>query len=162
VAIVGPSGSGKSSLARAGVLPRITEGALAPWPATWDAVVTVPGADPRAAILAGLEGIASAQPLPANPSPTDVVDALAERVQTASRGFVLMVDQLEELVTLSGPESRSWTVELLARIAEAPRAGVRALVAARRDLLDPLLALDGLGKTLVRGSLLVEPMSDAT
>ena len=42
-AIVGPSGSGKSSLARAGVLPAITDGALGGWPAAWDVAVVEPG-----------------------------------------------------------------------------------------------------------------------
>ncbi|MEO7327325.1 MAG: serine/threonine-protein kinase, partial [Minicystis sp.] len=48
VALVGPSGSGKSSLARAGVLPRVTEGALGGWHKRWDTAIATPGSDARA------------------------------------------------------------------------------------------------------------------
>src|SRR6185436_11823596 len=54
VALVGPSGSGKSSLARAGVLPAIVDGELGPWPRSWDAVVVTPGVDPWTAITRAL------------------------------------------------------------------------------------------------------------
>ncbi|MFJ9855510.1 AAA family ATPase [Streptomyces sp. NPDC101150] len=78
VTVVGPSGSGKSSLVRAGLLP-----ALARRRARW-AVATPfsPGADPLGALerrLAQLPG---------------------------DRPALLVVDQLEELLTLSGPEER--------------------------------------------------------
>src|SRR6185503_15013517 len=54
VALVGPSGSGKSSLARAGVLPAVADGALGGWPKRWDTAVVEPGKDPHAAIAAAL------------------------------------------------------------------------------------------------------------
>ena len=49
VALVGPSGSGKSSLARAGVLPAVLDGALGAWPPQWTSVAMSPDAYPRAA-----------------------------------------------------------------------------------------------------------------
>jgi serine/threonine protein kinase len=161
VALVGPSGSGKSSLARAGVLPRVVEGALGPWPTRWDAVVTVPGADPRSTVLDVLRELPE-PPALGDGRPMEVVAALTDRVQRSGRGVVILVDQLEELVTASLPEPRRWLADFLGQLADPPRAGVRAVTAVRRDLLDPLLAESGLGRTLVRGSLLVEPMTDAT
>src|SRR5262249_40080019 len=146
----GSSGSGKSSLARAGVLPAVADGALGPWPAAWERVVTTPGADPKASIAAALAALV---PSAAERSPESLAAALADAAQTTQRGVLLVVDQLEELVTRAEGASQAWTAQLLAHVGKHPLPGVRALVAARRDLLDPLLALHELGPTLVRGSL---------
>lgn len=80
VAVVGPSGSGKSSLVRAGLLPALT-GRRARW-STYPALT--PGTDPVGALRAALDGGAR-----------------------GGRPGVLVVDQLEELLTLSGPRERT-------------------------------------------------------
>lgn len=54
VSVVGASGSGKSSLVRAGVLPALADGAL-PGSDAWQPVVTTPGDDPLAALDAALD-----------------------------------------------------------------------------------------------------------
>ncbi len=161
VAIVGASGSGKSSLARAGVVPAIVEGALG-WPKQWDRAICTPGADPLASMLEALTPF-----LPEGTRGSEsIVAALAERAQTMGRGLVLVVDQLEELATIvpvspAALAKRAHAVELLARFGEQPLVGVRVLCAARRDLLDPLLALDEvLGRVLTRGMMLVAPLAD--
>ncbi|XXT16980.1 serine/threonine-protein kinase [Sorangium sp. So ce429] len=157
VAVVGPSGSGKSSLARAGVAPVAADGGLGGWMKQWDVRIASPGADPRAAIAAALGDIVSDA---AERSPEQAAAALALRAETESRGTLLVVDQLEELVTVSAGEPAAWASRLLAAIAEPPVPGVRALVAARRDLLDPLLALPELGRVLPRGLLQIAPVGD--
>ncbi|WP_437671883.1 nSTAND1 domain-containing NTPase [Sorangium sp. So ce131] len=159
VALVGPSGSGKSSLARAGVLPAVGDGALGAWPPRWDRAVAEPGADPRAAVIAALSPFVPRAP---ELLPEEIVAALTARVQAEERGLVLLLDQLEELATVASPEGREFTVALLCRLAEHPIPGVRAVVTARRDWLDPLLALGPLGNVLVRGSVLIEPISELT
>jgi serine/threonine protein kinase len=161
VALIGPSGSGKSSLARAGVLPLVAEGALGGWPKRWDTAIATPGEGARGALAAALALLDPPVQDAADLTPGALVEALAERAQTTERGLLLLVDQLEELVTLGAGESRAWTTDLLARLGEQTLPGLRVLVTVRRDLLDPLLGLGGLGKALVRGSLLVAPMSDA-
>ncbi len=158
-AIVGPSGSGKSSLARAGVLPAIADGALGGWPAAWDAAIVEPGPDPRAAIVAALAPLV---PRAAELDAAALVVELAERASAEGRGIVLFVDQLEELATVSGAEGRAFTAALLAQLAQHALPGVRALVTARRDLLDPLLGIEGLGPALIQGSALIEPASPLT
>ncbi|WP_437325821.1 nSTAND1 domain-containing NTPase [Sorangium sp. So ce381] len=157
VAVVGPSGSGKSSLARAGVGPVAADGGLGGWMKAWDVRIASPGVDPRAAIAAALSDVV---PDAAERSPEQTAAALAARAETESRGTLLVVDQLEELVTVSAGDSAAWASRLLAAIAEPPVPGVRALVAARRDLLDPLLALPELGRVLPRGLLQIAPVGD--
>lgn len=164
VALVGPSGSGKSSLARAGVLPRVAEGALGGWPEQWDVVIAPADDDPRRLLAARLEALDPELKGALDHRGSDAVDALARRAYSAGRGLLLFFDQLEELAE-SGPASvrewREWLVELLASLGERAEPGVRALVTVRRDLLDPILAADGLGKAILRGSLLVAPIEEA-
>src|SRR5262249_7289973 len=94
LALVGASGSGKSSLARAGVLPAIAEGALGGWPTQWDICATEPGDDPRAAVAAAL---AKVVPDAHAREPETLISALTERARSEERGVVLLIDQLEEL-----------------------------------------------------------------
>ncbi|WP_437621744.1 nSTAND1 domain-containing NTPase [Sorangium sp. So ce1151] len=111
----------------------------------------------RAAIAAALSDIVSDA---AKRSPERAAEALALRAEAESRGTLLVVDQLEELVTVSAEDSGAWASRLLAAIAEPPVPGVRALVVARRDLLDPLLALPELGRVLPRGLVQIAPVGD--
>jgi serine/threonine protein kinase len=156
LALVGASGTGKSSLARAGVLPAVVTGALDR--RRWDAVIASPGSDPRAAICAGL---ASIVPDARELAPDALVAELAARVEARGAGVVLLVDALEELSLAADESSKAWAVELLARLGSATLPGVRAVVTVRRDLLDPLLSGD-LGRAIGRGLVLVEPISELT
>lgn len=154
-AIVGPSGSGKSSLARAGVLPAVAEGALGGWPAAWDTVIAEPGSDPRAALGLALAAIV---PGASELTPEALALALAERAARVGRGLIVLVDQLEELTTVASGPGRAWATALLVRLSEQALPGLRALITVRRDLLDPLLAFEGLGRALIHGSVLIEPL----
>jgi serine/threonine protein kinase len=161
VTLVGPSGSGKSSLARAGVVPRVAEGALGGWPKRWDVAVALPGADARAAIETALGALDPPVPRAGSMRPEALVEALSLRAEAEGRGLLLVVDQLEELGTLGGGDSQAWATELFATLGDRTLPGVRVLATARRDLLDLLLGLGRLGKVLIGGSLLVAPMTDA-
>jgi hypothetical protein len=158
VALVGASGTGKSSLARAGILPRVIGGELGGLPRRWQAAVASPGSDPRSAIATALEPyLSGAGAL----SPDALVATLVEHAEKAGTGLVLLIDPLEELATVAEGESREWAIALLSRMGAEALPGVRALVTVRRDLLDPLLA-GKLGLALARGLILVEPISDLT
>src|SRR5262249_33971079 len=113
VALVGASGSGKSSLARAGVLPRVAEGALGGWPSRWDTAVVTPGNDARGAVAAALAGLDPPVLDAAAMAPEAVASALAKRAESTDRGLVLLVDQLEELSTLGSGDGVAWAVDLL-------------------------------------------------
>ncbi|HSO33747.1 MAG TPA: hypothetical protein VLT33_14540, partial [Labilithrix sp.] len=159
LALVGASGAGKSSLARAGVLPAVVDGELGAWPPRWTAVTLSPGERPRAALGLALAAFLEGAPLPDDPD--ELARSLASVVETTSVGLVILVDALEELVTVTPPAERSWLAGFLAALSVRPTPGLRAVVTARRDLLDPLLAEPALGAALTRAVRLVAPLSAA-
>ncbi len=164
VALVGPSGSGKSSLARAGVVPAVIDGALGGYVKKWLRAVVSPGADPWGTLATAIAPILKKEPEAlARATPAELAAMLHERAQDDDRvGILLMIDQLEELATMASGESRDRAVELLVTLGERAVPGVRTLLAVRRDLLDPVFAIsDSLGRVMSRGTLLVGPMSDA-
>jgi WD40 repeat protein/transcriptional regulator with XRE-family HTH domain len=109
VALVGPSGSGKSSLLRAGVIPALRDGALAvdgtdPWPV----LLFHPGARPLRALATHLSGgtgddaDAFAESLRAQPQRCSHLArraAAAGHGEETAGGLVIVVDQFEEVFT---------------------------------------------------------------
>lgn len=157
VALVGPSGSGKSSLARAGILPAVLDGALGVWPPQWISVAMSPDAYPRAALGHALGPMLAGKPLPDDPD--ELAAHLARVVETTSVGIVILVDALEELVTLTADGERAYLGQFLAALSSRPMPGLRCVVTARRDLLGSLLGEPGLGVALTRAVQLVVPLT---
>ena len=120
VGILGPSGIGKSSLLRAGLLPALSAGAL-PGSEKWRQVLLRPGTHPNAELARALAG----DRLP------DVVGQLAP-----GERLVVAVDQLEELFTLcEREEERAAFARAAGGGGGRPRAaGAGGGVAARRFL----------------------------
>lgn len=110
--LVGPSGSGKSSLIRAGILPAVRAGRLAGAPAGLACCLLTPGRAP-------LDNLGA---------------ALADgRADEPSRLF-LVVDQVEEIFAAAvDPEERA---SFLAELAELARKGARVLVGLRADFYE--------------------------
>lgn len=158
VLVAGDSGTGKSSLCRAGLLPRITEGALG---GGWTVVTLVPGHHPLealASVLAPLSGQDEAR----------VVDTLRSgpaapgrllRAHPGTTHTLLFVDQLEELLTLATPEEAALFAEALGQLAEGIP-GVRVLATVRGDFLTRLADLPGLGNALSGALYLLRPLSE--
>jgi hypothetical protein len=158
IALVGASGSGKSSLARAGVLPAVTDGELGLWPKRWSAVAFSPGRFPKAALLQALtEHLDEVVP----PAAEAVAERLAAHVETTGTGIVILADALEELVTLAVPNEAAWVERFVAAVAGHPVPGLRVVATARADLLDALLQRAA-GPALARGIQIVSPLSPAT
>jgi eukaryotic-like serine/threonine-protein kinase len=157
VALVGSTGAGKSSLARAGVVPAIRDGELVGWPKHWDVAVLTPGSAPDDSLALALRSHMG-EVVPNDEEP--LWDALITRVQTTGRGLLIVVDQLEEIATLGGGRD-TLLARLVARIGEHPVPGVRALVTMRQDMLKDVLAIPRLGKIVVGGATLVAPLGES-
>ncbi|HVG61769.1 MAG TPA: SUMF1/EgtB/PvdO family nonheme iron enzyme [Hyalangium sp.] len=159
VLVAGDSGVGKSSLCRAGVLPRIADGMLG---SDWTAVVLVPGKHPVAALasaLASLPGLDEAQVTEAVRSGPQALGRLL-LTHRGAQGTLLFVDQLEELLTLADPEEATLLAESLGALAEGFH-NVRLLATVRGDFLTRLAALPGLGDVLSGALYLLRPLSEA-
>ncbi len=160
VLVAGDSGTGKSSLCRAGVLPRVDAGLL-DGARELTKVTLWPGRYPLetlAAALAPVLGRKEAELVTAlADTPAWLGRALREAHQ-GGRGLLLFVDQLEELITLSEPTQAAHCARLLGELA-LPSAGVRVLLAVRGDFLTRLCALPGLGDEAERALYILRPLA---
>jgi formylglycine-generating enzyme required for sulfatase activity len=157
--VAGRSGTGKSSLVRAGLAMAIANGALGERD-MWDVATMIPGAHPVAALARAMapfvdrEGDELAAALGANAA----LAGLLARGRT-ERGLLLVVDQLEEAITLASADERDAFCAALARFsALAP--GVRVLFTLRGDFLDRLVELGAFGRDLVRAAYVLPGMGD--
>jgi serine/threonine protein kinase/formylglycine-generating enzyme required for sulfatase activity len=161
VLVAGDSGVGKSSLCRAGVAPRI-DGWLGD-SRTWTTVAWVPGPHPVASLAALLQPVLDggdegelARTIAEDPA--GVARAVRARVGS-QRGLLLLVDQLEELVTLADPTEAAAAAELLGWLA-LPAPGARVLATARGDFLSRLAQLPRLGELVGRALFFLRPLSE--
>ncbi len=136
-ALVGPSGSGKSSLLRAGLIPALRSG-------------ETPRQQPPAAIRILTPG---EHPVRSH--------AEALEPQDANGDTVVVVDQFEEVFTLCQDRAeRAEFIGLLLR-ARQPRSRLRVVIAVRADFYGRLAEHAELTAALNDASLLVGPMSPA-
>ncbi len=161
VVLVGPGGSGKSSLAQAGVVPAIEDGALGGGIAYGSALLQ-PGAHPVQSLAVALakrlgspekDVLAFLQATPAR---------LGESLRTAlpaEAGLVVVLDQLEELATLApaAGEVRRFA-DAVSSLVEVGSAPIRVVATVRADLMDRLFAIEPLRSFLTRGFYPVRPM----
>ncbi len=138
VVVVGASGSGKSSLVRAGVLAAIRRGEV-PGSASWSVAIMTPGENPARRLASELANV-------------DRVDA--PRV-------VLAVDQMEELFTACrDPAERERFVEALLDAITAGNGSVMAIGALRADFYGHCATIPRLAAALSDANVLLGPMGE--
>lgn len=140
LAVVGPSGSGKSSVVKAGLVPALWRGDLA-GSEKWYIAEMLPGDRPLDELEVALYHVAGAQNLD-----------LREQLQRDERGLVraadmllpdddsellVVIDQFEEVFTLVDDENcRQHFLNLLYAVATNRRSRVRVIVTLRADYYD--------------------------
>jgi WD40 repeat protein/DNA-binding SARP family transcriptional activator len=145
VGIIGPSGIGKSSLLRAGVLPALRSGSL-PGSANWRQVLLRPGEHPCAELRRTL---------------APDLRHLVERLGDDGR-LLVAVDQLEELFTVCDDEleRREFLEQLVAAAGDNQRR-VLVLCALRADFYGRISAYPAFAELLSRSHALVGPIGPA-
>jgi len=188
VVVGGDSGTGKSSLCRAGVLPWLTahDG--------WSCVDVIPARHPVRSLAAALAAWAGAGEAELATALRDNPDAVARAIRhhlvaaersssqaprdggppgspaknlrgppphhrrESPRRLLLFVDQLEELLTLSDPEEARVVAAALSALA-VRSPWVRVLATGRSDFLSRLAMLPGLGAEMARGLYFLCPLT---
>jgi serine/threonine protein kinase/formylglycine-generating enzyme required for sulfatase activity len=160
VVIVGDSGAGKSSLCRAGVLSR-APGWLGRDGRRWSTTALTPGGAPATALaeaLAGEVGLVAEEVRRALlDDPCELVRDLRRRLGD-SRGIVVLVDQLEELVTLARRDEAAAFADALGWLT-APSPGIRLIATVRGDFLSRVASLPRLTTTISRSLYFLWPLS---
>ncbi|MEA3510026.1 MAG: BTAD domain-containing putative transcriptional regulator [Actinomycetota bacterium] len=138
--VVGPSGSGKSSAVRAGLIPVLSEGALS-GSREWTVVTLMPGRCPFAEFDASIRRVPGVAVEDSNPADdASITRSILRSLPTDSGLMLLVVDQFEELFTLTDEATRRPFLRNLATAAGDPRGRIRILLTVRADFYDrPLL-----------------------
>lgn len=146
VPIIGASGSGKSSIVRAGLIPWLEE-------TGWTVLAPIkPGYEPLAALRTVFEPFFPRstreiqhlhQLIQREPNPLPVLInrlSSASSVGEQSDRFLLVVDQFEELFTLCADESdRQRFIDLITQVVDLDDVRLAVVITMRADFLEPCL-----------------------
>ena len=169
LAVVGPSGSGKSSVVKAGLIPALRKDAL-PGSGNWLVSAMTPGKHPLEELETALLKVAINPP-----------SSLLEQLKNDTRGLVravkrslpteggeddqvemiLVVDQFEEVFTLTEDEAeRVHFIDLLCSAVADPGSRLRVVITLRADFYDRPLLYPEFGRLLHTHMETVMPLSD--
>jgi WD40 repeat protein len=174
LAVVGTSGSGKSSLVRAGLLPALHGGTMAKAGSTWEVVVLRPGGDPidnlaRALLQADLYDPEDAESLPRlvatlTRSRLGLIEAVKQSDLPEKTNFLVVVDQFEELFRfrqsgVSGQEAAAAFVRLLLAASQQADQRIYVAITMRSDYLGDCSQVPGLAEAVNDGEYLIPRLS---
>ncbi|MDZ8070429.1 MAG: caspase family protein [Nostoc sp. DedQUE08] len=154
VPIIGPSGSGKSSVVQAGLIPELDD-------SVWKTLPPIkPGFQPlqelRGVLKAFFQGARKEKLLweliTQEPNPLPVI---LEHL-TGAEKFLLVVDQFEELFTVSVAEEKHRFIELLTQVVEMTDSRLKVVITMRSDFLEPCSDYPSLNK-LIENQLVLMP-----
>ncbi len=159
----GPSGSGKSSLVRAGLIPAINAGAL-PGSDGWRVALFTPGRDPLAELYFQVS-----QTLESGRSAVSIDDLIAHPTLARHLGgakgseppLLLCIDQFEELFTLAPADQRAKFVAALSAMADPADSRVRVVIAVRADFYAACAQIPWLAERITENQVLVGPMTSS-
>lgn len=163
LAVVGPSGSGKSSAVRAGLVPAIRHGALY-GSQDWFIAQMIPGAKPLAELVDALMGVSInkianlADKLRA--SEQALIEIASQILPEEETELVLVIDQFEEIFTLVTDEAeRAHFLKLILNAVNDPQSRLRIIVTLRADLYDRPLLYQGFGDLMRERTEIVLPLN---
>jgi DNA-binding SARP family transcriptional activator/WD40 repeat protein len=162
VAVVGPSGSGKSSVVRAGLVAAIRAGGV-PGSRDWLVTQMHPGHHPFEELDDALMRVAAHPPAGLlsrlESGPRGLVDSV-EAIAPHGTELILIVDQFEEVFTLTESEDdRSLFLESLRVAAVDPQSRLRVIVTLRADFYDRPLRYPRMGPLLGSTTEVLSPLT---
>jgi hypothetical protein len=160
LAVTGSSGSGKSSLVRAGLLEALETGLLAAAGPVWRFAILRPGGHPMtelaAALITALGGPRTEDDVALRRAglergPLSLIEELRERPLPDGGNLLILVDQFEELFrysSLAGREEAEAFVALLLASVSEDRVPIYVLLTMRSDFLGRCAEFDGLAESV--------------
>ncbi len=155
LALVGSSGSGKSSALRAGLLSALA-GDVLPGSAGWRVVALRPGPHPmrelarRSLDTTGRDEVA------------DLLTSLVTASGDEEGRVIVVVDQFEEVWTVCADDGeRRQFLDTLTELASDPRSSVTVVLAVRADFMGDLADHESLRELVNDGTVLVGPLTSA-
>ncbi len=157
LAVVGASGSGKSSVVQAGIMAQLQAGKQLPGSEQWRICYLRPGEHPLNSLT---QQLASSQE-----TQNQLEGFLYQGVEGLVRWLrsypepmiVLIVDQFEELFTLASPVERSQFLELLLGAINYARDRLKLIITLRVDFISHCLEFSELAGLLQQASFFVPP-----
>lgn len=172
LAVIGPSGSGKSSVVRAGLIPTLRQGAL-PESEMWTILVMTPGARPLEELAAHLAPLLDREgdhvarmlqlqdQLQADQRTLHAAVRLALVEKDPSTCVLIIVDQFEELFTLcQDEEERQRFLDNLLYASGIAQGRTMVVIAMRADFYARAAAYPELADRMADHQVLVTPMEE--
>lgn len=163
LAVVGASGSGKSSVVKAGLMPLVQRNILDP-KVTWYALEIVPSTHPLEELEHALLSIATREipdMLKQLKEDTRGAVRMVRRILPENSQLLLLIDQFEEVFTLVEDEAeRQHFLDSLYEIIHDARSQTKLVITLRADFYDRLLTYARFGELLLQRTELVLPMRD--
>lgn len=164
LAVIGPSGSGKSSAVKAGLLPAIRQGDI-PGSNRWYLTEMVPGNNPfqelESALLSVAVGGHSNLQYRLLEDDSGLLNTVESILPSANAELVLVIDQFEEVFTqVPQEEVRTAFLNSIMVAAQAPHSRLRVIITMRADFYDRPLLYPGFGEMIRRYSEVVLPLSN--
>jgi WD40 repeat protein len=185
LAVLGASGSGKSSVVRAGVVPGLEQGKL-PDSETWPVRVMKPGQNPQEALSWALADMVSTarsgraidytrlqetrqgiqerllhEESALHELVAEVVDGRKSPTEPDDRRVVVVIDQFEELFTLCPFEQRQRLIDTLLHAVGQPDGRTTVLLTLRADFVAQCTAYPDLSDLISSHQVWVRAMNDA-
>ena len=164
LALVGPSGSGKSSVVKAGLIPALRAG-ITPTSQDWFITHMLPGAHPFEELENALLRVAVKAPDTLLSQLTDGDRGLVravKRILPAGSGqqLLLLIDQFEELFTLvPDPAVMHHFLRSLQIAVTDSRTPIRVIVTLRADFYDKPLLIDGFNELMRQHTTVITPLN---
>ncbi|MCB9436627.1 MAG: protein kinase [Anaerolineales bacterium] len=163
LAVVGPSGSGKSSLVKAGLVPLLRKGVMLKSD-KWFIANFVPSVNPIEELATALLSVAL-RPLPnlyqlLTESEQGLSTAAQQILEGTEGDLLLVIDQFEEVFTMSSDEKlRRHFLALLHQAVTQVPCRVRVLITLRADFYDRPLLYEAFGKLMQMRTQVVLPLT---
>jgi WD40 repeat protein/uncharacterized caspase-like protein len=163
LAVVGASGSGKSSVVHAGLVSQLKQGKQLPGSEQWWIKSVRPGANPLQALSwrmvdAGTERERAYQQMELEGMLYEGVEGFVRWLRSRPEPMViLIVDQFEEVFTLAAASDRKQFLEIILGALDYASDRFKLVVVLRADFISSCLEVPALTKALQQSNVLVPP-----